>query len=596
MGCYPFGVAWFNACADAKQKRPGSHHTERVRGAPIELSVRQGRLTPSLDEVGFGCVRQKQKLVRQFSSKQNRPTKAFANNCHQHHHHHHHPFPAKEDSTMFSQTVSLGNDANDFSSDSSLSDNEDGVNDPLFSSTVRPSVPHPRLVAAASDARTPNVFAGEGEQALPVGSRLTSQRSSSAPAAPAGSVARPPRRRGRLARAAKITSKALASKTKKLKRWFRKCRGKHLKSAPELEKKLKTNKLRQDRQRKVWQKVRKAKKMEYAARTSRSATMKSLASLSSRAATLSFVGLRSNSSSFDRQKVKKKSKQKLAKTMRLLDSRCSSSDSEDDIAGLEFEGAEEERSMGDAQIASVISELRKEPKNDVEVAEKFEVYEQYLATVEKTRHQCMVFHRKCCNDLAEHTAVLEKMARAIKSIDKPSNTSIDWDNLRGRWFVHDMTVKSDHNNAFIGRVFTGLKRDLELVSDNDMDCPICLDNLKTAESGVRVLRCCHKLCGECYDNWKEACTGTRLICPLCRQTDFQEVLVRRSHVQHFLQSMASDEEDSESDSDATIPASAPAASTTADGVARETEPAAANAATDADASSPPALPDANGAN
>ena len=51
--------------------------------------------------------------------------------------------------------------------------------------------------------------------------------------------------------------------------------------------------------------------------------------------------------------------------------------------------------------------------------------------------------------------------------------------LGGRWFVYDMTTQSDRNNTFIGRIFNGLKRDLEMIQDNDMDCPICLENLTT---------------------------------------------------------------------------------------------------------------------
>ena len=227
----------------------------------------------------------------------------------------------------------------------------------------------------------------------------------------------------------------------------------------------------------------------------------------------------------------------------------SASESEDDIDMMEQQAAVEAASVSEAQATSLMDELRVEPANDEERADKFKIYEQYLGVVTKAREECMNFHRAAAQDLKEHASILAKMEGSIKSIDSEGNTAINWDALGNRWFVYDMTAQSDRNNTFIGRIFNGLKRDLEMIQDNDMDCPICLMNLTTVPSGIRVLHCCHKLCGECYDNWKMACQGGRVICPLCRQEDFQAAVVTRTPlmVQQYLHDMASESEDSEGD-------------------------------------------------
>lgn len=229
-------------------------------------------------------------------------------------------------------------------------------------------------------------------------------------------------------------------------------------------------------------------------------------------------------------------------------SRLDSSESEDDVDALEAMAAVAQSEVSDEKAVSLLEQLRKEPKNDEETASKFGVYEQYLAIVEKSREECAKFHKLCRTELKDHPGVVQRMSKAMKSIDSDSNRSINWDNLGGRWFVYDMTRQSDRNNTFIGKVFTGLKRDLEMIQDNDMDCPICLENLTTVPSGVRVLHCCHKLCGECYDHWKAACRGGRVICPLCRQQDFQAAVVTRvpTMVQNYLHTMHSDSEESDS--------------------------------------------------
>ncbi len=87
----------------------------------------------------------------------------------------------------------------------------------------------------------------------------------------------------------------------------------------------------------------------------------------------------------------------------------------------------------------------------------------YLGVVSQSRDECLKFHGVCAESLKEHQGVVQKMARSIRSIDSDGNVSINWDALGGRWFVYDMTMQSDRNNAFIGRVFAGLKRDLEMI-------------------------------------------------------------------------------------------------------------------------------------
>jgi len=237
-------------------------------------------------------------------------------------------------------------------------------------------------------------------------------------------------------------------------------------------------------------------------------------------------------------------------------SHLSDSESEDDIERMDAEGESAAAAVNDNQMNKLLDELRKEPNNDVEREDKFKIYEQYLAVVSRSREECLKLHDVCKDDLKEHANVLRKMGKAIKSIDSEHNSSINWDSLGNRWFVYDMTKKSDRNNTFILNVFKGLKRDLEMIQNLDMDCPICLDNLKTVPSGVRVLHCCHKLCGDCYSHWQAACRGGVLICPLCRQRDFQQAVVTRAPrmVQQYLHDMASDSEDSDTDDEAPVQA------------------------------------------
>ena len=370
----------------------------------------------------------------------------------------------------------------------------------------------------------------------------------------------------------KKTKKMSSSKVKK---WFRKQRRKHMAALTEEQKsRMKQNMLRQNREQKKHRLGRKAKKMAYASTMSRNLFHSAMDT---------YTPMFQQTNSFAAQKeTRALTMSAMSNVQSIQAARLSESESEDDILDMDMQSATIAASVVETKAEKLLQQLKKEPDNDEERAEKFKVYEQYLGIVTKSRDECVKFHRACVVDLKEYPNVIAKMAKAMKSIDSDSNISINWDMLGGRWFVFDMTRKSDQNNTFIGRVFNALKRDLDMIQDNDMDCPICLENLTTCPSGVRVLHCCHKLCGECYDNWKAACQGGRVICPLCRQQDFHAAVVTRTPmmVQNYLHEMHSASEESESDGaasdddgddddDATAPVNASANTVKATGVANE---------------------------
>jgi len=83
------------------------------------------------------------------------------------------------------------------------------------------------------------------------------------------------------------------------------------------------------------------------------------------------------------------------------------------------------------------------------------------------------------------------------------------------WFVYHMAAKVAKNNVMLEGVLKGINQKLEMLSKQD-ECPICLEEL---EGDHEVLGCCHKVCTECWVNWKEM-QGRDAFCPLCRHNDF----------------------------------------------------------------------------
>jgi len=65
-----------------------------------------------------------------------------------------------------------------------------------------------------------------------------------------------------------------------------------------------------------------------------------------------------------------------------------------------------------------------------------------------------------------------------------------------------MTVQASKNTTMINRILDGIKSKLDLLAREDEECPICLDKGDNMSSPV-VLGCCHKVCKECWEQWKQ---------------------------------------------------------------------------------------------
>jgi len=177
--------------------------------------------------------------------------------------------------------------------------------------------------------------------------------------------------------------------------------------------------------------------------------------------------------------------------------------------------------VNENSMQAILKQLMREPSDDKELTAKFGLYEDYLATVENSRKATHDFWDACKPDFeavnnSEH--VIKTIQKEIKNIDHADNLGIIWNERR--WFVYDMTVKADQNNEKLKKCLHNLEIKLELL-DKDDECPFCLE----AGRESVTLGCCHKACKECWAHWQQL-KGTHAFCPLCKQEDFLEDMVR----------------------------------------------------------------------
>jgi len=172
-------------------------------------------------------------------------------------------------------------------------------------------------------------------------------------------------------------------------------------------------------------------------------------------------------------------------------------------------------------IHAILNQLRIEPTDNAEIERKFGLYTDLLETVETSRKALEDFWLDCKEDFSNAQGnVVSQVERDIKNIDSEDNLGIA--DHGHRWFVYDMTMKADQNNTMIKGVLKTIETKLELLNNNDDDCPFCLEPL--AETDPIVLGCCHKACKECWEHWQEL-KGRNAFCPLCRQDDFLQDIV-----------------------------------------------------------------------
>lgn len=211
------------------------------------------------------------------------------------------------------------------------------------------------------------------------------------------------------------------------------------------------------------------------------------------------------------------------------DSEDSEGDAALDLMGVEMgvqamvpvEALEQE---GQVEMEELLEQLRKEPEEENEMSAKFELFENYLATVEKMRTETFSFWEEAKADF--HASASADIVRQLKKIDSAENLGIEF--VEGRWFVYDMTHKAGLNSAMIGRILGLIKARVELLARVE-ECPICLEQLDACGEEPHVLGCCHKVCGECWGHWAEM-QGSRAFCPLCRNEEFIGDLMRHASV------------------------------------------------------------------
>ena len=176
----------------------------------------------------------------------------------------------------------------------------------------------------------------------------------------------------------------------------------------------------------------------------------------------------------------------------------------------------------DAAFEGLLAQLRTEPDSDEERAAKFQLFEGYAQQMEKTRKSLVDFHTEC--ETKVPPAVARGMALQMKQIDSHDAMSIPNDDGR-TWCAYHMMRATEQNNRAMAAVLGGLQKKLEQLEKNDQtDCPVCLEPF--AAEGPRVpetLSCCHKLCQECWVNWKQVTHGAPF-CPLCRHEEFLGVV------------------------------------------------------------------------
>jgi len=172
----------------------------------------------------------------------------------------------------------------------------------------------------------------------------------------------------------------------------------------------------------------------------------------------------------------------------------------------------------------LLRDLRIEPKEDSEIEAKFKLYEEFLKTVESSRKATFDFWAECKEEFTKTAGqgnAVKQVEANLKNLDCEENMAIQWSEFR--WFVYDMMVKADSNNVIIEGMMKNIETKIELLQQEDNDCPFCLDPLKEKDD-VHTLGCCHQACSECWLHWQNL-KGKAAFCPLCRQEDFLSSMV-----------------------------------------------------------------------
>lgn len=181
---------------------------------------------------------------------------------------------------------------------------------------------------------------------------------------------------------------------------------------------------------------------------------------------------------------------------------------------------------GAAGFDELLQQVRVEPREAAECMAKFGIYEGYSSQLEKIRASLFEYYEETGPTVPD--AVRNEWERKLKKIDTAENMGIMDDDGRV-WFVYHMMKAAERNNRSMTGVLQDFQRKIELLAKNDQtECPVCLDEF-TEAGGARepeVLSCCHKICKECWDQWKQVTHG-HPFCPLCKNEEFLDLVHSR---------------------------------------------------------------------
>lgn len=172
------------------------------------------------------------------------------------------------------------------------------------------------------------------------------------------------------------------------------------------------------------------------------------------------------------------------------------------------------------EIDILIDQLAREPSSESEMSAKFQLFENFLATVTTIREETLNFW--AANKDQFLGATREDGERSIRAIDSADAMGIDISRT-DKWFVYYMTQKANSNNRKITATLAAIHAKLELLSQELGECPFCLDQLESET--CTTLGCCHKACNTCWAHWVSI-KGPSAFCPLCKHQEFVEEIIR----------------------------------------------------------------------
>jgi len=187
----------------------------------------------------------------------------------------------------------------------------------------------------------------------------------------------------------------------------------------------------------------------------------------------------------------------------------------------------------DEGLEALLAQVRREPTDAEECMAKFAMYEGYSAQLEKIRKALFDYYEETSPTVP--VSVSGEWQRQLQRVDSAEAMGVPDDDGR-IWFVYHMLKAADRNNGSMTAVLADFQRKIELLAQNDQtECPVCLEDFTAPGSphAPETLSCCHKICEECWDNWKQVTHG-RPFCPLCKNEEFLDVVARNATHGHDL--------------------------------------------------------------